>query len=301
MKKIVLLISTFCIFHILSCIGPNAQNIELEKGIIKILNEQPGTYAIAYKDLEDSSKFFYYKAHELFHAASTMKTPVLFELFKQEKDGVLNRHDSVVINNEFVSIVDSSIFSMDLTQDSDEVLYERIGKNATLNELAYEMIIRSSNLATNVLIDILNANNVTKSMREIGAENILVLRGVEDLKAYEKGLSNRTTAYDLMLLFEKMARSELVDSASSQAMIDILLDQKFNDLIPGPLPNDVKVAHKTGSITKVLHDSGIVFLPDGQTYILVILSKEWENKNDAKQIINNISKLVYDQMYINPK
>jgi beta-lactamase class A len=130
-------------------------------------------------------------------------------------------------------------------------------------------------------------------MRELGAEHINVLRGVEDIKAFDAGLNNTTTALDLMIIFEKIARGQAVDEKSSREMIKILLDQKHNDIIPALLPADVKVAHKTGSISGVRHDSGIVFLPDGRKYVLVLLSKNLKNPEKAIKLMAEISLIIY--------
>jgi beta-lactamase class A len=117
---------------------------------------------------------------------------------------------------------------------------------------------------------------------------------VEDSKAYQQGLNNTTTAYDLMRLFEAITQHEIVSAEASQAMIDILLDQRFNEMIPAQLPDDVKVAHKTGWITGLHHDSGIVFLPDGESYVLVILSKNLTNEDAGVQALADVSKVIYD-------
>jgi beta-lactamase class A len=130
-------------------------------------------------------------------------------------------------------------------------------------------------------------------MRKLGAKDIQVLRGVEDNKAFEKGLNNTTTAHDLLVIFEKIAREEAVSPQASQAMIKILLDQQFNEIIPARLPPEVKVAHKTGSITHAHHDSGIVILPDGRKYVLVLLSKDWEDEKAAVQTMANVSGMIY--------
>jgi beta-lactamase class A len=156
------------------------------------------------------------------------------------------------------------------------------------------MIIASSNLSTNLIIDLVDAKKVTQTMREMGAKKILILRGVEDNKAYEKGLNNTTTAYDLMLIFEKIAEGKAVDKKSSEEMIDILLKQEHNEIIPAELPANVRVAHKTGSITGVHHDSGIVILPDGRKYVLVLLSKDLEDENAAIKAMAQVSKIIYD-------
>ncbi|MGE5437815.1 MAG: serine hydrolase, partial [Syntrophothermus sp.] len=140
------------------------------------------------------------------------------------------------------------------------------------------------------------ADNVMSTMRSIGAKDIKVLRGVEDQKAYDKGLNNTTTAYDLMLIFEKIAKGEIINKSSCQAMMDILLQQKFNDVIPALLPSEVKVAHKTGSITGIIHDSGIVILPNNKKYILVLLSKNLKDDAKGRQMLSEVSRIVYDYM-----
>jgi beta-lactamase class A len=156
------------------------------------------------------------------------------------------------------------------------------------------MIIVSSNFSTNLIIELVDAKNVSATMQQLGAKDIHVLRGVEDGKAFEKGLNNTVTANGLMILFEKMAKGETVNPAASQAMIDILLDQKFNEIIPAQLPANVKVAHKTGSINGVQHDSGIVFLPGGKKYVLVLLSKKITNEKAAITAMASVSKLIYE-------
>lgn len=158
----------------------------------------------------------------------------------------------------------------------------------------YDMIIVSSNMATNIMIDLVGAHQAQQTMREMGTKKMQVLRGVEDGKAFRAGLINTATAYDLMVIFEKIAKGEAVDSVASQAMIKILLDQTFNDIIPGKLPPDVKVAHKTGWITGLHHDSGIVFLPDGRKYVLVLLSRNLDDEEAAIEAMAKVSWMIYE-------
>ena len=264
----------------------------LQSDIEKELSGKKGTFAVAFKDLK-TGRHINIKDKETFHAASTMKTPVMIEVYKQAGEGKFSLNDSIELKNEFKSIVDGSSFSLDSTDDSEFELYKHIGEKRTIAALLYQMIIVSSNFATNLIIQKVGAENVTQSMRELGAKDIQVLRGVEDNKAFEKGLINTTTAHDLALIFEKIAKGEAVSAEASQEMINILLDQKFNEIIPALLPPGVKVAHKTGSITHVHHDSGIVILPDGRKYVLVLLSKDWEDEKQTIQTMANISLLVY--------
>jgi len=251
-----------------------------------------GQFAVAFKDLQTGETLFI-NEKENFHAASTMKTPVMIEVFKQAKAGKFKLSDSILVKNEFKSIVDGSPYSMDIADDSGDGLYKMIGKKMTIYDLTYQMIIVSSNLATNILIDLVDARNANESMRKLGAKDIQVLRGVEDQKAFEKGLNNTTTAYDLMLIFEKIAQNKVIDKQSCEEMCKILFDQKFNEIIPDKLPKIVKVAHKTGSITGVQHDSGIVYLPDGRKYVLVLLSKKLKSADAGVKILAEVSEAIY--------
>ena len=265
----------------------------LKQNIENLLSKEKGDFAVAFKDLSNGKELLINPRVE-FHAASTMKTPVMIEVFKQAEEGKFSLKDSFLIKNQFKSIVDSSFYSLDSTDDSESEIYRHIGEKRTLYDLMYEMIIASSNLSTNLVIDLVDAKNVTQTMREMGAKKIKVLRGVEDNKAYEAGLNNTTTAYDLMLIYEKIAEGKAVDKKSSHEMIKILSKQDHNNIIPAELPKDVKVAHKTGWITGVQHDSGIVILPDGRKYVLVLLSKNLQDESSAIKAMAHVSRMIYD-------
>ncbi|SFC59260.1 CubicO group peptidase, beta-lactamase class C family [Parapedobacter composti] len=275
--------------------GAVLDTADLRKRIGQIMKRHPkGRFAYALLDMQNGEQLLY-NAGETFHAASTMKTPVMIEVFRQAAAGKFRMTDSITVYNEFRSIVDRSRYSLPANTDSEGDLYARIGTKLTRHDLVYRMITESSNLATNILIDQVGAKSVMKTMKTMGANDIQVLRGVEDTKAFEKGLNNTVTAYDLMLLFKHLAAGTAVDRASSEAMVDILKAQRFRSMIPARLPDDVVVAHKTGSITEILHDSGIVYLPDGRAYVLVLLSGGLPD-DDARNALASISRLVYDYM-----
>lgn len=268
----------------------------LKQNIEQAFDSIQGDFALAFKDLSGEKNIILINEKETFHAASTMKTPVMIEVFKQSGQGKFDLEDSLLIQNKFKSIVDGSEFSMNISDDSGEELYKFIGKKRIIRQLVYDMITVSSNLATNILIDLVDAKNVMTTMKEIEANDIQVLRGVEDIKAFELGLNNTTTALDLLIIFERIAKKDIVSEKACDEMINILLDQKFNDRIPGLLPDNVKVAHKTGSITGVVHDSGIIFLPDGRKYALIILSKNLINNEVGREVQAKVSKMIYDFM-----
>ncbi|MDR9457983.1 MAG: serine hydrolase [Salegentibacter sp.] len=272
----------------------------LKQQIDSVFAETQGDFAIAFKELSEEKRTILIDEHENFHAASTMKTPVMIEVFKQAEAGRFSLDDSLLVKNEFKSILDDSSFSLELGRDSGEHLYSLIGKKRSIKDLVVDMISQSSNLATNIIIELVDAKNVNKSMRELGAKNINVIRGVEDMKAYEAGLSNSTTAYDLMLIFEALANGEAVNPESDKEMLDILRLQQHTDLIPALLPKDVKIANKTGWITGVHHDSALVELPDGRSYVLILLSRNMKDMEAGTQMLAGISKKIYDLIINNP-
>ncbi len=264
-----------------------------ENKLKNLLKSHKGTFAIALKNMNDG-KSVLINENEVFHAASTMKTPVMIEFFKKINEGKISSDDSLLINNEFSSIVDGSKFELSSFDDSDEDIYENLGKYISTDKLVYDMITRSSNFGTNLLIDYLNAEDVSNTMKNIGAKNMKVLRGVGDLKAFDLGLSNTTTAADLLIIYEKLAMGEIVNNESSNKMIRILKDQVYNDIIPKYLPEKVEVAHKTGWISGVRHDSGIVYVGNNEKYILVLLSKNLEDDIEGADFLAKISLEIYN-------
>jgi beta-lactamase class A len=208
-----------------------------------------------------------------FHAASTMKIPILIELARRVEAGRLRWTDSIPVRNEFRSIVDSSIFTLDPGSDGDSTVYAAIGRALPLEQLATRMIVRSSNLATNLLIERLDARRVTAAIRRLGADSMVVLRGVEDGKAFDRGLNNTTTARDLATLLLAIAGGKAAGKDGTATMLRMLEAQEFNDGIPAGLPPGTRVAHKTGEITATWHDAALVYPPGGKPYALVVLTR----------------------------
>lgn len=293
MRFLILAVASLLCFNC-SNEGEKSKLTELELQILDSIHSHEGEYAVAFKILGPVGQHIFINKNDVFHAASTMKTAVMVEAFRQIDQGRLNLDDSLLVSNKFRSIVESSWYELSLTDDSEPQLYQAIGEFQPVRELIELMITQSSNLANNILVDHLGAKNISKTMEDLGAGGIKVLRGVEDNKAYEQGLSNTTDAYSLMVLYEKLARGQVVSEAVSQSIIEILKRQQFKDVIPALLPENVAVAHKTGSITGVRHDSGIVYLPDGGRYVLVLLSKDLKDEEAGTKLLQNISKMVYD-------
>jgi beta-lactamase class A len=234
--------------------------------------------------------------HASMHAASTMKLPVMMEIFRLAEAKKLGLKEPIEVKNKFQSIVDGSEFSLDKTEDSDEEVYGRIGETMPVRELVEHMITWSSNLATNLLIERVKADKVNQLMRELGANGIEVRRGVEDIKAFQAGLNNTTTAYDLMLLLRLIAEQRFLSKGACEQIAEILSAQHFNEGIPAGLPEGVRVAHKTGEITKHSHDAGIVYLPNRKPYVIVVLTKGIAEHRVSNKLIADISRAVYQAL-----
>ena len=248
--------------------------------------------AVAYIDMANDESL-YLNADSSFHAASTMKVPVMIELFRSAQAGRISMKQGILLVNQFASIVDGSRYSLDRAEDGDTTLYRRIGRRVPVDTLLRLMITRSSNLATNTLIALVGAVEVTNTMRGLGAWHIQVRRGVEDGKAYERGLNNTTTARDLAVIMRSIEKGKGIAPADRQAMLDILLAQEFNQKIPAGVPRGVRVAHKTGEITAHSHDAAIVYPRNRSPYVLVVLTRGIADAAAADKLIADISALVY--------
>ena len=254
----------------------------------------PGAVIGVYvKDLADESVFGY-QADSMFHAASTMKVPVMIEYFRAIADGRFGPGASLKLENRFASIVDGSAYSLEPGEDSDSALYTRVGQLVPVRELVERMITRSSNLATNAVMTLVGAERAQATARSLGASTMLVRRGVEDDKAFAQGLNNATSARDLGALLDAIMGDRAASPAGTQEMLGILEAQEFNDEIPAGLPSGTRVAHKTGQITGVLHDAAIVFPPEGRApFILVVLTRGIPDEKLARALIQDVARHVW--------
>lgn len=259
----------------------------------RIAQVKGASVAVAYQHLGNAQDSLYLEADRSFHAASTMKVPVMLEFFRQVDAGKLSLDQQLTLANQFASIVDGSPYALDAKDDEDASLYERLGKPVPARELVERMITRSSNLATNTVIALVDAKRVTKTLRSLGARQMTVLRGVEDGKAYQKGLNNTATARDLATLMTAIEQGRGASPASTRAMRTILLAQELNLEIPAGLPPGTPVAHKTGQISGVLHDAAIVYPSGRPPYILVVLTSGIPDEKVARALIADLSRQVY--------
>lgn len=248
--------------------------------------------AVSYRDLgrPDSLDM---DADVDFHAASTMKIPVMIEVLRAVDAGRLSLDQRVLLVNRFHSIVDGSPYRLDSGSDSDSSVYTHVGERVAVRDLLERMVVRSSNLATNALIALVGAEQADASAHALGATHMRVLRGVEDGKAFAAGRNNTTTAADLAVLLEHVELGDALRPESARLMKEILLRQEFNDEIPAGVPAGTPVAHKTGAITATLHDAAIVYPAGRAPYVLVVLTRAIPDEKVATRLIADISRLVW--------
>jgi beta-lactamase class A len=249
--------------------------------------------AVSVRDLAPGGGAFDLAGDSVFHAASTMKLPVMMELFRAADRGALALDGEIVLENRFASVVDGSPYALSPADDSDSSLYALVGRRVPVRELVRRMIVRSSNLATNAVIALADPARTTTTARALGAARIEVRRGVEDGVAYRAGIVNTTTAPDLAALLDALARGRAASPASTRAMLDVLLAQEHSDEIPAGLPPGTRVAHKTGWITGVLHDAALVYPESRPPYVLVVLTRGVPDRAAARAAIADVARLTH--------
>lgn len=251
--------------------------------------------AVGIHDLESGFEFRY-RSDRWFHAASTIKLAVLLGVYGAIHKGRLVPQSRLHVRNRFRSAYDGSSFRILSERDADSEVQAAIGKTMRLGELARNMIIRSSNLATNLLLDLLGIEFLQRVLEEHELSGIDLRRGVEDELAFEHGINNRVTADGLVQLLRLIAGERAFSPELSRSMLDTLHDQEFRSGIPAGLPAHARVAHKTGEISTVAHDAGIVYLPKRKPYVVAILT-EWEPETSGRSpTIAAASYMVYEHL-----
>jgi beta-lactamase class A len=265
---------------------------QLRRQIETITKEQKTVEcAVSVRDYNSDFRFSL-NGDRLFHAASTIKVAILLAVMKAVDEGRARLEDPLHVRNRFLSVVDRSPYKLDRSSDGYPQLYKSIGRTAKIADLADSMITSSSNLATNLLLDFVGTEEASRVLSDAGVKGVHLRRGVEDENAYDGGINNETTADGLVELFA-VFRGDFLSKKSRERAIHILLNQRFTSMIPAGLPSHATVAHKTGEISTVCHDAGIVYLPEREPYIVAILTEVDSDKNGRRETVAKISEAVY--------
>lgn len=278
--------------------GRNEVQLRLMFPIEKYIAQFSGKdISLSVHDLE-TGREINLRADESYHPASTVKVHLMMEVFRQAHTGQFSLDDSLTIFNSFPSIADGSPYSLEAKDDSETSLYERIGETESIRELTRLMIVRSSNLATNILFQKIGARAINEFLAELGIQDVAFVRGMYDLLALNRGMNNRGAARGLTQTMRLIAEGKVVSKQASDEMIGVLLEQEFNESIPHLLPEGTRVAHKTGWSDDFYHDTGIVFPVNRKPYAISIMTRGFaeDQADEAHDCMANISKLVYEQL-----
>jgi beta-lactamase class A len=266
----------------------------LERAVRERIAAESGDFGIAVVDLE-TGRTLGINDRLVMHAASTMKVPVLIELYRRAAAGELDLEAGMVVHNRFRSIADGSAYSLSPADDSERALYDLVGQRVSFRDLARRMIVRSSNLATNILIDTLGAGRIQATMDRIGGGDMRVLRGVEDGPAFRAGLNNTTTARAFADVLASIARCDVMARAYCDELLEILAAQEFREMIPAGLPAGVRAAHKTGWIAGIRHDGGIVLPANSPPFALVVLTRGAPD-SVAYRVAQDVARLTWEAL-----
>lgn len=252
--------------------------------------------AVAFHDHESGERWSHH-GDEWFHAASTIKVPVLVGVFGAVDRGDFSLDSRLHVRNRFLSVVGGVPYRVESGRDANAEVHAHIGKTMKIRDLARHMIVTSSNLATNLLIDLVGVEEMQKTLEGLGVEGVELRRGVEDERAYEEGVNNRVTADGLVQVLDLIAEEQAISREASDEMLEILHQQEFRSGIPAGVPEEARVANKTGEISTVAHDCGLVYLPDRKPYALAILTRwDAERTSGRRDTLATISRAVYEHL-----
>lgn len=267
------------------------------RDLIRQIGEESGAsgLAVAAWDFEHRTAWGL-DSDRWFHAASTIKVPVLLGVFDAIEHGRFEPYSRIHIRNRFLSALDGTPFRVQSSRDANSDVHAALGKTMMIRELAEHMIVTSSNLATNLLLDIVGVQQIQATLARLHLYGIDLRRGVEDEAAWQAGMNNRITADGLAAALRLIEERAAISEHASDLMLEILHKQRFRSGIPAGLPEEARVANKTGEMSTVAHDGGIVYLEGRAPYVVVILT-EWENGGDGRHAtIARISRAVYEYM-----
>lgn len=227
------------------------------------------------------------------YAASTMKLALVLAAYRLADAGELDLDQPVSVHDGFSSAAGVGTFTMDRVDDADPEPWRRLGTAVALRWLCHRALVRSSNLATNLVLEQVGVAPVAATLAEVGATRSVVRRGIEDAAAREAGLDNLVTAADLARTLQAVATGRAATAAACRELMSVLGAQQINDAIPAGLPRGVRVAHKSGWVDGISHDAGVVFPDDGRPYVLVVCTTSELSESAGLDLIAGVSAAAY--------
>jgi len=235
--------------------------------------------SVVLKDLKKDKWILKIDENRRLPSASTIKVLIMIEALRQVQEGKFKLDQRIKIKES--DRVDFSIIS---ELDTNEY---------TFKDLITLMIIISDNTATNILIDLLTYENINNMAGSLVLNNTVLKRKMMDFEAIKEGRQNDTSPIDMATIMENIYNKSILTAELYELMVDILKRQKHDDMLPSYIAEEIVIAHKTGELEGLNHDIGIFYLGDIE-YMLGVFVTDANNNLEAKRIIGEISKLVYD-------
>lgn len=251
----------------------------LKDKIVEVLKETEAQVSISIKNLSQNHWVLRLDDTRKIPAASIIKVLIMIEAFCQVDEGKFHLNQKIVIPRE--EQIPYSIIT-----DLEENTYQLV-------DLIQLMITVSDNTATNVLINLLGFNNINGRAKNLGLKETQLNRKMLDFEAVKEGKQNFISGEDAVKMLELIINDKAASPAMCQRMMSILFNQKDAEMIRRFIPNNIKVAHKTGELHNLNHDVGIVILPN-IVYIIGVFVDDAIDNLEAKTIIGKISSITYN-------
>lgn len=245
-----------------------------------------GNISIILKDLKSNHIIYSKDIERVMPSASVIKVLIMIEAFRQIKEGKLSYETKIRIKPE-----DKVNFSLFTNMRTDEYC---------LIDIITLMMDISDNTATNVLIDLLGYENINAIASDHGLKNTVLKRKMMDFEAARQGKQNMLTPKELSILMEKIYRKEILNKDLCDEIIRIMSVNTIKEMMKKFIPDEVKLAHKTGELDHLNHDIGILYLGDVDL-LLGIFITDVANNMIGRQYIENITKVIYENMKPNLK
>jgi beta-lactamase class A len=256
-------------------VGPLA---DFQAQLVAFSLRAPGHVGIAVEDVATGAATGVNTGAEM-PAASTIKIPVMVEVFRQ------------LVAGEFQLTTKVALQRADKDWGSGDLCSARVGSSYSVQRLLDLMIDVSDNTATNMLIRLVGRQRINETMSGYGLSHTKLR---DFIRSEGNGIrwSLRSSPADMAYLLTKMAKEQLIDEWSSRAMIKILREQKHNSLLPEPLPAGTQVAHKTGTLHDTLNDVGIVYAGE-DPYVIAVMTTDLPTLESGKRFIRGVSRMAY--------